>query len=151
MRTQMFTPEGGDRFDVYSAGTHPAKAVNPFTLGVLERNGLSTSDLTSKSIETVQCPDAPQFDFVFTVCDRAANEDCAPWQGQPLTAHWGLPDPVKAEGTDAEKALAFAQTYGAMRRRIQAFAALPIETLDRLSLQEQLDQIDQTADETERA
>jgi hypothetical protein len=80
-------------------------------------------------------------DFVFTVCDTAAAEECPPWPGQPITGHWGLPDPVRAQGTDAEKALVFAQTYGALRRRIAAFVALPFDTLSRLALQAQVDRI----------
>jgi protein-tyrosine-phosphatase len=88
----------------------------------------------------------PVMDFVFTVCDTAAAEDCPPWPGQPITGHWGLPDPVKAEGTDAEKALVFNQTYATLRRRIMAFVALPFETLDRLALQTRIDTIGTHAD-----
>ena len=80
-------------------------------------------------------------DFVFTVCDTAASEECPPWPGQPITGHWGLPDPVKAQGTDAEKGLVFAQTYGALRRRVEAFVALPFEALDRMALQTRVDRI----------
>jgi protein-tyrosine-phosphatase len=82
-----------------------------------------------------QGPDAPEFDFVFTVCNRAANEECPPWPGQPVSGHWGLPDPVQAEGTEAERALAFQNAYGALRNRIQAFVALPLDALDAMSLQ----------------
>lgn len=84
-------------------------------------------------------------DFVFTVCDTSAAEECPPWPGQPITGHWGLPDPVKAMGTDAEKALVFAQTYGALRRRIETFISLPFATLNRLSLQNRVDDIDTEA------
>lgn len=132
---------GKGRFTVFSAGTRPGSALNPFALDVLRRNGHDTSGMRSKHLSEFQGPDAPKMDFVFTVCDTAAAEDCPPWPGQPITAHWGLPDPVKATGTDAEKALVFAQTYGALRRRIAAFADLPFASLDRLALQAQVDRI----------
>jgi ArsR family transcriptional regulator, arsenate/arsenite/antimonite-responsive transcriptional repressor / arsenate reductase (thioredoxin) len=99
------------------------------------------SDLRSKHVSEFQQPGSIVMDFVFTVCDTAAGEECPPWPGQPITGHWGLPDPVKATGTDAEKALVFAQTYAALRRRIAAFVALPFDTLNRLSLQSHVDQI----------
>ena len=108
----------GDRFVAYSAGTKPRSELNPFALAVLEQKGHDVSVLRAKNISEFQGPDAPQFDFVFTVCDQAANEECPAWQGQTISAHWGLPDPVKVEGTDAEKSLAFHQTYGALRNRI---------------------------------
>ncbi len=137
---------GGDRFNAYSAGTNPYSEMNPFALELLERNGHDTSGLRSKNVSEFQGKDAPPLDFVFTVCDLAANEDCPPWPGQPVTAHWGLPDPVKVTGTDAEKSLAFAATYGQMLRRVQAFVSLPLEALDRLSLQTRLDDIGQMDD-----
>lgn len=131
----------GDRFNVYSAGTRPRSDLNPFALEVLARNGHGTDDLRSKNVGEFQMPGAPQMDFVFTVCDAAANEECAPWQGQPMTAHWGVADPVKATGTDAEKGLAFARAYAELRRRIVAFAALPFDQLERVTLQRRLDAI----------
>jgi len=97
--------------------------------------------LRSKHLSEFQGPDAPKMDFVFTVCDTAAAEECPPWPGQPISGHWGLPDPVKAAGTDAERALVFAQTYAALRRRIAAFVALPFESLSRMSLQSHVDAI----------
>ncbi len=103
--------------------------------------GHDVSPLQSKNIGVFQADDAPAMDFVFTVCDRAANEDCPTWPGQPVSGHWGLPDPVKATGTDAEKRLAFRQTYGALHNRISAFTALSFDLLDRRSLQENIDQI----------
>jgi protein-tyrosine-phosphatase/DNA-binding transcriptional ArsR family regulator len=130
---------GGPRLLAHSAGTQPNTQLNPFALDVLRRNGHAVEGLRSKHISEYQTPDAPVMNFVFTVCDTAAMEECPPWPGQPITGHWGLPDPVKASGTDSEKALVFAQTYGALRRRIAAFVALPISTLDRLSLQAQVD------------
>lgn len=134
---------GQGRFRAFSAGTRPAEQINPAALAVLERNGHATEGLHPKPLSMFDTADAPHMDFVFTVCDLAATEECAPWPGQPMTAHWGLPDPVKATGTDAEKALAFAAAYGALRRRILAFAALPFAELQNLALQQHLDRIGQ--------
>ena len=136
--------EAGDRFNVYSAGTRPQSSLNPFALDVLRQNGHDISPLRSKTVAEFQGPDAPNFDFVFTVCNQAANEDCPAWTGQPVSAHWGMPDPVKAVGTEAERNLAFHQAYGALQNRIRAFAALPIASLDRISLQKAVDAIAQT-------
>lgn len=136
---------GGARFAAHSAGTRPGTQLNPFALEVLERNGHDVAPLRSKHLSEFQSDDAPAVDFVFTVCDTAASEECPPWPGQPITGHWGMPDPVKAQGTDAEKALVFAQTYGALRRRIEAFVALPMASLDRISLQNRVDAIDAEA------
>ena len=136
---------GQGKFQAFSAGTRPNTVLNPFALEVLERNGHDTTGLRSKHISEFQQPHAPVMDFVFTVCDTAAAEECPPWPGQPITGHWGLPDPVKATGTDAEKALVFAQTYGALRRRIEAFVALPYESLNRIALQARIDAIGQDA------
>lgn len=135
-----------DRFNVYSAGTKPKSELNPFALEVLEHNGHDVSSLRAKNIGEFQTKDAPALDFVFTVCDQAANEECPAWQGQTISAHWGLPDPVKVEGTDAEKSLAFRQTYGALRNRMTGFTALPIASLDRISLQKAVDDIGQIKD-----
>jgi protein-tyrosine-phosphatase/DNA-binding transcriptional ArsR family regulator len=132
---------GQGRFQAFSAGTRPGSALNPFALEVLRRNGHDTGALRSKHILEFQRPGAIVMDFVFTVCDTAAAEECPPWPGQPITGHWGLPDPVKATGTDAERALVFAQTYAALRRRIAAFVELPFESLSRMSLQSQVDSI----------
>lgn len=136
---------GGARFNAYSAGTRPGTQLNPFALQVLERSGHDTAPLRSKHLSEFQAEDAPRMDFVFTVCDTAAAEECPPWPGQPITGHWGVPDPVKAVGTDAEKALVFARTYGALRRRIEAFVALPMASLDRISLQNRVDALDALA------
>jgi len=133
--------EAGDRFNAYSAGTRPRSELNPFAIEMLKAKGLPTEELRAKNISEFQGPDAPKLDFVFTVCDLAANEECPAWTGQPISAHWGLPDPVKATGTDAEKRLAFQQTYGAMANRIKAFTALPLASLDRVSLQRRVDEI----------
>lgn len=130
-----------DKFNAYSAGTRPQSELNPFAVELLERNGHDVSVLRAKNVAEFQGAGAPAMDFVFTVCDQAANEECPPWPGQPITGHWGLPDPVKVDGTYAEKSLAFATTYGAMRRRVLAFAALPFDQLDRIALQAQVDEI----------
>lgn len=133
--------EGKDRFRAFSAGTNPYSELNPFAIETLRQLGYDVSALRAKHIGEFQAPDAPRMDFVFTVCDQAANEECAPWPGQPISAHWGLPDPVKVEGTSAEKALAFKETFRAMRLRLTGFLALPVESLDRISLQKALDRI----------
>ena len=138
----------GNRFDVYSAGTHPASQLNPFAVRMLRDRGADVSALRAKHISEFQGPDAPVMDFVFTVCDRAANEDCPVWQGQPITAHWGVPDPVGAQGSDAEKGLAFQRAYGLLRNRIAAFAGLPSEALDRVSLQGRVDEISMNRKQT---
>lgn len=132
---------GKGRFRAFSAGTRPGSDLNPFALEILNRNGHDTSGLRSKHISEFQQSGSRMTDFVFTVCDTAAAEECPPWPGQPITAHWGLPDPVRATGTDAEKALVFARTYAALRRRIAAFVALPFQSLTRLSLQSHVDAI----------
>lgn len=138
---------GGDRFAVYSAGTRPGTQLNPFAVQVLKDKGHDTTALWSKHVSEFTRPDAPRFDFVFTVCDKAANEECPAWEGQPVSGHWGMPDPVKAEGSDAEKALAFQQAYGVLKRRIEAFVALPIDSLDRIALQHAVDDIGRTKPE----
>ncbi|WP_172329897.1 ArsR family transcriptional regulator [Mangrovicoccus sp. HB161399] len=131
----------GDRFEVHSAGTRPRSELNPFALKVLADKRHDVGILRAKNVSEFSGPDAPPLDFVFTVCNQAANEDCPAWDGQPVSGHWGMPDPVKAEGTDAEKALAFQQAYGALKNRVEAFVALPLETLDRISLQAAVDDI----------
>ncbi len=136
--------EGAGRFKAFSAGTKPKSDLNPFALEVLRQKGHDISELRAKNVAEFQKPDAPAFDFVFTVCNQAANEECPAWHGQPISAHWGLPDPVKAEGTDAQKSLAFQQTYGALRNRITAFTALPLASLDRIALQKAVDDIGRT-------
>ncbi len=136
---------GRGKFQAFSAGTRPNTELNPFAIEILARNGHDTSGLRSKHVSEFQKPGSIVMDFVFTVCDTSAAEECPPWPGQPITGHWGLPDPVKALGTDAEKALVFAQTYAALRRRIAAFVALPFESLSRLALQSSVDAIGSNA------
>lgn len=135
--------EAGDRFNVYSAGTRARSELNPVALQVLKLNGHDISDLRAKTIAEFQAPDAPDFDFVFTVCDQAANEDCPAWPGQPISAHWGVPDPVGVDGTQTQKILSFQTAYDAIRNRILTFSSLPFETLDRISLQKAVDDIGQ--------
>lgn len=142
---------GRGKFQAFSAGYRPGTTLNPFALDVLQRNGHDIADLRSKHVSEFQAPGAPVMDFVFTVCDTAAAEECPPWPGQPITGHWGLPDPVKATGTEAERALVFAQTYAALRRRIAAFVALPFDSLSRLSLQSRVDAIGTDAHSAEKA
>ena len=136
-----------DRFNVYSAGTRPSSELNPFALKVLQDKGHDISVLRSKHVSEFSGPGAPRLDFVFTVCNRAANEECPAWEGQPVSGHWGMPDPVKVEGSDAEKSLAFQQAYGALKRRIEAFSALPVDSLDRIALQSAIDEIGRTSPE----
>ena len=137
----------GDRFDVYSAGTKPYSELNPMAVDVLRQKGHDVSGLRAKNVQEFMAQDAPKFDFVFTVCDQAANEDCPAWSGQPISAHWGMVDPVKASGSDAERSLAFQVAYGALRNRIGVFTALPMNTLDRISLQKAVDDIGQMTEE----
>ncbi len=133
--------EGTGRFFAHSAGSQPSGQPNPFAISLLAREGFDTGFARSKSWDEFATPDAPKLGFVFTVCDSAAAETCPYWPGQPMTAHWGLPDPAAVQGTAAEKALAFADTYRALLRRIQAFCALPLATIDALSLKAHLKDI----------
>ncbi|MDA3857385.1 MAG: arsenate reductase ArsC, partial [Roseovarius sp.] len=137
----ILTTVAGDRFNVYSAGTKPASTLNPVAMKMLEAKGHDISNLRAKHISEFQAENAPVMDFVFTVCDQAANEDCPAWTGQPITTHWGLPDPVKATGSDAEKYLAFQQAYEILKNRLSLFAALHPETLERAVLQARVDDI----------
>lgn len=132
---------GTGRFNAFSAGSQPKGEVHPFALELLQNLKLDASFARSKSWEEFARPGSPKMDFVFTVCDNAANESCPVWPGQPMTAHWGIPDPAAAEGTDAEKHLAFADAYRQLSNRISAFLALPLASIDRMSLQSRLREI----------
>ena len=132
---------GKDKFRAFSAGSDPKGAVNPAALLLLNKLGYDTSDLRSKSWNEFAAPGAPFLDFVFTVCDNAANEVCPVWPGQPMTAHWGIPDPAAVTGDDIAIARAFRNAYAALERRIELFAALPFKSLDRMSLKNRLDEI----------
>ena len=135
---------GRGNFRAFSAGSHPKGQVHPYTLDLLGRMHFDVSQFRSKSWSEFAKPDAPKLDFVFTVCDDAANEPCPYWPGQPMTAHWGLPDPAAATGTEAEIRLAFADTYRMLNNRISIFVSLPLSKLDKLSVQKQLDAIGKT-------
>ena len=132
---------GEGRFRAHSAGSFPKGAVHPLALDLLQRENHPTAALRSKSWDEFAAPGAPPLDFVFTVCDQAAGEACPVWPGQPVTAHWGLPDPAAVEGTPAEQRLAFAETYRRLERRIGAFVNLPLASLDRMALQHRLAEI----------
>ena len=132
---------GAGRFHAYSAGSQPKGQVNPHTITLLRGLGYDTSRFRSKSWGEFARPGAPALDFVFTVCDNAAGETCPVWPGQPMTAHWGVPDPAEASGTSAEIAMAFRDAYQMLYRRIEIFVALPIRSLDELSLQAKLKEI----------
>ena len=137
----LMTHLGQGRFRGYSAGSHPSGQPNPFALQVLRQNGIGTEGLRSKSWDEFAGAQAPQMDYIFTVCDNAAGEICPVWPGKPVSAHWGLPDPASVTGSDAEKAAAFAVTLGQIHRRLQAFLGLPLGTLDAMSLKARLSEI----------
>jgi arsenate reductase len=140
---------GAGTFHAYSAGSHPKGAIHSEALALLKRLEYPTDQLRSKSWDEFAVSNAPQMDFVFTVCDNAAGETCPFWPGKPMTAHWGVPDPAEATGSPAEIALAFADTYRRLHQRIALFAALPIASLDRMSLQTRLHEIGTTSSGTD--
>jgi protein-tyrosine-phosphatase len=133
--------EGKGHFRAYSAGSFPKGQVNPFALALLKQIGLPTDGMRSKSWDAFAVPGAPRMDFVFTVCDQAAGEVCPVWPGQPVTAHWGVPDPAAVEGSDAEKMQAFREALRMLSNRIQVFIELPFDKLDRIKLKASLDDI----------
>ena len=139
---------GKGRFKGYSAGSFPKGAVHPLTLDLLRQLRLPTAGLRSKSWDEFARPGEPVMDFVFTVCDQAAGEVCPVWPGNPVTAHWGVPDPAAVEGTDDQKRQAFRQAFSALSRRIGLFLNLPVEKLDRLALQARLEDIGKAGEET---
>ena len=136
---------GRGRFRAYSAGSHPAGQVNPFALELLEKNNFPAHDLRSKSWDEFAQPEAPHFDFVITVCDNAAGEVCPVWPGQPMTAHWGIPDPAAVEGSDETKRRAFVQAMEQLQRRISMFVNLPFATLEGMKLEQAVREIGKTA------
>lgn len=142
---------GKGKFIAYSAGSMPKGKINPHAIALLQRLGHGTAGFRSKSWDEFAKPDAPKMDFVFTVCDNAANEVCPVWPGQPMTAHWGVPDPAAVEGSDAEIAHAFRSAYMALQRRIELFVNLPVRSLDRMSLKNHLELIGKTAGAKEQA
>jgi arsenate reductase len=141
MAEAILNREGRGKFRAFSAGSHPIGRVNPLALNLLRKLNHDISTLRSKSWDEFATPDAPALDFVFTVCDDAANEICPIWPGQPMSAHWGLPDPAKATGNDAERAFAFDDCFRMLNQRISIFVSLPLKNLSKLSLQHQLDEI----------
>ncbi len=132
---------GQGRFQAYSAGSHPRGAVHPLALRTLAEHHIASESLHSKGWEAFSGPQAPVLHFVFTVCDQAAGEVCPVWPGQPMTAHWGLPDPAAVEGDDAVRARAFLEAFVTLKRRIELLLALPLATLDRLALQQNIQNI----------
>jgi protein-tyrosine-phosphatase len=137
----LMNHHGKGQFKAYSAGSNPTGVVNPFALGELRRLGLPTEDARSKGWDEFAQPDSPPLDFVFTVCDTAAGEACPTWPGQPMTAHWGLPDPAAVEGSEEQKRLAFTEAAVLLGRRIQLMLSLPMKSLDAMSLQHELREI----------
>jgi len=142
---------GQGRLRAFSAGSHPKGAVHPAAVRLLYGMGYPTANLRSKSWDEFAEAGAPKLDFVFTVCDSAAAEICPIWPGQPITAHWGLPDPAAAGGSEADVALAFAEAYRVLSNRIELFTSLPIASLNRLSLQRRLDDIGQATATPQKA
>ncbi len=132
---------GQGKFKAYSAGSHPTGKVNPHALELLERLGFPTEGARSKSWDEFAQPGAPQLDFVFTVCDNAANEVCPVWPGQPVTAHWGVPDPAAVAGDNEKIDFAFREALAILKRRIELFASLPVRGLDRIALKSKVDEI----------
>ena len=142
---------GKSKFVAYSAGSHPKGVINPHALDLLRRLGFAVHGLRSKSWDEFSRPLAPGLDFVFTVCDNAANEICPAWPGRPMTAHWGVVDPAAVEGDETKIAAAFRSAFLLLQRRIGLFANLPVRSLDRMSLQKRLDEIGRTANEAAEA
>jgi protein-tyrosine-phosphatase len=137
---------GGGRFRAYSAGSHPAGAVNPLAIELLQKSHVPTAGLRSKSWDEFATATAPSLDFVFTVCDNAAGEVCPVWPGQPMSAHWGVEDPAAVKGSDDEKRKAFFNAYHQLHRRISLFASLPLAKIQRIALQKELDNIGKLVD-----
>jgi arsenate reductase len=143
MAEAIMNRKGAPNFTAYSAGSHPSGAVRPEAIHQIEKAGLSTSNFRSKSWDEFSVPEAPPLDFVFTVCDNAANEVCPLWPGQPMTAHWGIPDPAAVQGTPDEIERAFQKAFATLDRRIGLFLCLPLASLDQFTLQKKIDGIGQ--------
>jgi arsenate reductase len=149
MAEAILNQKGRGRFTAYSAGSHPSGAVRPEAIRQLERVHLPTTGLRSKSWDEFAGPGAAKLDFVFTVCDNAASEVCPIWPGQPMTAHWGIPDPAAVQGSEEERARAFRDAFFLLDRRISLFLSLPMSSLDHLSLKRELDKIGKQSREPE--
>jgi arsenate reductase len=141
MAEAIMSHKGFPNFSAFSAGSHPSGAVRPEAIRQLEKAGLSTANLRSKSWDEFSGPGAPPINFVFTVCDNAAKEVCPFWPGQPMTAHWGIPDPAAVKGTPEEIERAFSDAFSVLDRRISLFLSLPLATLDSFALQREIDKI----------
>ncbi|MBI4273227.1 MAG: arsenate reductase ArsC [Rhizobiales bacterium] len=141
MAEAILNKRGKGRFKAFSAGSQPRGTVNPYAIGLLQRLGYDTSEMRSKSWAEFAKPGAPEFDFIFTVCDDAAGESCPVWPGTPMTAHWGIPDPAAAKGTPAEIGLAFDEAYRMLAHRIELFLSLPLASIDKLALHARLKEI----------
>jgi arsenate reductase len=150
MAEVILNRSGQGRFRAYSAGSQPKGQVHPYVLDLLRKLNYEVSDLRSKSWTEFSSADAPKLDFVFTVCDNAAAETCPVWPGQPMTAHWGIPDPAAATGTEAEVRLAFADALRMLTNRINIFVSLPLRSLDQLTLQKRLDAIGKSKDASDK-
>jgi protein-tyrosine-phosphatase len=146
MAEAIMNREGAGRFKAYSAGSQPKGDVHPYAVELLRKFNHVTDGLRSKSWDEFAAKGAPALDFVFTVCDNAAAEVCPVWPGQPMSAHWGIPDPAAAAGSEAERRAAFADAYGRLFNRISIFVSLPLASIDRLSLKKRLDEIGRTRD-----
>jgi arsenate reductase len=146
MAEAILNREGRGKFHAFSAGSQPKGQVHPYTLDLLRKMNFDVNGFRSKSWAEFTGPGAPKLDFVFTVCDNAANETCPVWPGQPMTAHWGVPDPAATTGKEAEVRFAFADTFRMLSNRILIFVNLPLRSLDQLSLQKHLDAIGKTKD-----
>ena len=140
---------GQGRFKAYSAGSQPAGQVNSYAIELLGKQGLAVADLRSKNWDEFAQPGAPHIDFVFTVCDNAANEVCPVWPGRPMTAHWGIADPAAVVGSDEEKRKAFSKAFSEMHRRIALFISLPLAKLDAMAIKRELDAIGRLRDTSE--
>lgn len=146
MAEAILNRDGRGKFRAFSAGSHPKGHIHPYAVDLLRKLNYNISGFRSKSWTEFARPEAPKLDFVFTVCDDAAKEVCPVWPGQPMTAHWGIPDPAAATGNEAEIRLAFADAFRMLNNRISIFISLPIRSLDKLALQKQLDSIGKTKD-----
>jgi len=151
MAESILNRSGKGKFQAFSAGSHPRSQIHPYAIDLLKNLGYETGQLRSKSWDEFAEPGALRMDFVFTVCDDAAKEVCPMWPGQPMTAHWGVPDPSTAQGNEAEKRIAFANTYRMLQRRIDVFISLPVKSLARLALQQEIDKIGRMVDSPEKA
>jgi arsenate reductase (thioredoxin) len=150
MAEAILNRSGRGKFRAFSAGSQPKGQVHPYTLDLLKKLNYDVTRLRSKNWKEFSGPDAPKLDFVFTVCDNAAQETCPVWPGQPMTAHWGVPDPAVATGNEAEVRLAFADALRMLTNRINIFVSLPLRSLDQLTLQRQLNSIGKTKDKDDK-